>query len=1352
MIMCTDSEGWSLVIVGIAKLLTYGYMLCLHRFEHVHNRTSSTSCLLFWLLNLIVALIKLRTAVELSPKTVSWFIGEAVGSLLVFILELIPKGKLEYQALDQDDHESPEQSANIFSSVLFIWLDPMMKLGHSKALEIEDLWSLSESMTAAYNSAIFQRNIKTELANEHPWLFKTLVVSFGREFMLAGVFELVAVTSTMAKPLLLEMMMQFSRSYESESEIKPQPYTYGFVYAFGIFGVSAVSSICMQHYFYEILKMGVRVRAAITAAVYEKALKLSSKARQTSTVGEITNYMSVDADRIANFFLDAHWLWGTPLQIVLVVFFLYNTLGLAVLGGIAVMVVMVPINWFVASRAAVFQEEQMNNKDSRTKLMDEILAGMKIIKLYAWEIPFKKKVLSVREKELYTLKKMAYLESAISFTWTCTPFLFALSTIATYSLTSSEPLTSTKLFVSLSLFSLLEFPLSVLPHVIAAVVESFVSMRRLTKFFQLQERNQDSVTFELADETKDSVSIINGSFNWTEDDTMALQNINLSLSQGQLIAVIGRVGAGKSTLLSAILGHTYKKEGEVIVRGTIAYVPQSAWMINATLKENILFGEEFDEEFYHATIQACGLVPDLQSLAAGDMTEIGEFGINLSGGQKQRIAIARAVYSRADIYLFDDALSAVDAHVGKHIFDHVLGKNGLLKDKARLFVTHGIHYLRHTDQVMMLHEGKVVESGSFKQLKQQKGAMFQLVHEFGKEHMDTHEVKQGETAWVGVKLEKMESTGSLITIEEREKGSVKFSVYQTYLKSCRLIPSALFLLAVILYEGFAVCQNLLLAAWSQENDSKSDTTFTTMQWLIFYAILGISSSLFGALQAIFGWVICGIRASKVLHEGLLDTMMKLPQSFFDTTPLGRIINRFSKDMYTIDEPLPFVIMDYFRTLLHVIAVLFINTIGNPLYILLILPLSFLYRQYQHYYLNTSRELKRIESTTKSPIYSHFQESLNGVATIDAYNHQERFKLMNQTKVDVNQKSMYIIYAANRWLGIRLELIGALVVLLSGVLGVYGVAITHSVTSSVLGLMLVYSISVTQSLNWMVRNSCEVENNIVAVERIKEYTDMPSEAPHEIPETDPGQDWPCEGRITFKNYSTKYRPELECVVNNLDFEIRPKEKIGIVGRTGAGKSSLTLALFRIIEPVTGTIMIDSVDISLVGLHTLRSRISIIPQDPVLFCGSVRYNLDPFDEHSDFEVWDALEKAHLKVLVSSFENGLMYEVSQGGANFSVGQRQLICLARAVIRKAKILVLDEATAAIDVETDAIIQETIRSEMKDCTILTIAHRINTIMDSDRILVLDKGRISEFDTPANLLANKQSMFHSLAKQSGLHK
>nr|XP_027217424.1 multidrug resistance-associated protein 1-like [Penaeus vannamei] len=1154
---------------------------------------------------------------------------------------------------------------------------------------------------------------------------------------------------------------------------------------------------------------GLRIRTGVISAVYRKALRISSSARKESTVGEIVNLMSVDAQRFMDLTSYINMLWSAPLQIALALYFLWDLLGPSVLAGLAVMIVLIPVNGFIANKTKQFQISQMKNKDQRVKLMNEILNGIKVLKLYAWEPSFEEQVLGVRNLEIKVLKKSAYLNAGTSFIWTCTPFLVSLATFATYVQISPENILDAKTaFVSISLFNLLRFPISMLPMIITSLVQANVSLTRLNKFLNADELDPDAVTKDK--NIKKPITIENGTFAWGHDDEdgkPVLHNLDIEIEEGSLVAVVGSVGAGKSSLCSAILGEMEKQSGRVNVNGNIAYVAQQAWIQNATLEDNILFNNKKNEDRYFSCIRACALQSDLDMLPGGDQTEIGEKGINLSGGQKQRVSLARAVYSDADIYLLDDPLSAVDSHVGKHIFENVIGPEGILKGKTRILVTHGLTYLPKVEKIVVLKNGTITEQGSYKELIEKKGEFqefllqylaeenedeedleeledikMQLESTLGKERLQrqiSRTKRESESESIGhdgigehrgsirhrsKKISESEKTKpaiappqqveakagqKLIEKEKAETGKVQLSVYGYYIRAIGIMSTCMTVVFYILSQACTVGSNVWLTAWSSESALQNETgqdPAVRDKYLGVYGALGIGQAIFICLGSV---LIAGatVAASKLMHKRLLDNVMHSPMMFFDMTPIGRIVNRFSKDLDTIDVLLPSNLRAWVSCLIAVIATFVAIIYATPVFVVVMLPTMIIYYFVQVLYVSTSRQLKRIESVSRSPIYSHFQETIQGASTIRAFGRSHQFMLESEKKVDTNQVSSFPSVMANRWLAIRLEFIGNILTFFAALFAVLG---RDTISGGLVGLSVSYALSVTQTLNWLVRMTSDVETNIVAVERIKEYTETTQEAEWEIPEKKPPEYWPEHGVVEFNKYSTRYREGLDLVVKDIDCKISGGEKIGIVGRTGAGKSSLTLALFRIIEAASGNITIDKIDISKIGLHDVRRRLTIIPQDPVLFSGTLRMNLDPFNLYDDEKVWSALEHSHLKDFVSGLNAGLQHEVSEGGENLSVGQRQLVCLARALLRKTRVLVLDEATAAVDLETDDLIQQTIRREFADCTVITIAHRLNTIMDSSRVLVLDKGEIREFESPENLLKDKKSIFYSMAKDAGL--
>ncbi|XP_037822339.1 multidrug resistance-associated protein 1 isoform X12 [Lucilia sericata] len=1435
----------------VIKFATFILILIFIPLNRKYGIQTSGCQFLFWFFLTILSIARCRTevrgeklradAIEADPNAdFSWEEYQYVSFMIYFafccgmlVLNCFADAKPRLTKYERSDNEIPEVSASFLSRITYQWFDGMAWRGYRNPLEEKDLWDLNPQDSCKEVMPIFayywnknvRKYFKTEpnqpkvqfskdkVTFENPHGPKTgkkkgtvsimppIVRSFGGVFLFGSMMKLFTDILTFAQPQVLRLIIGFVEDSAEEDGATKQAEWKGIFYAVLLFVLAATQTIILGQYFHRMFTVGLRIRTALINAIYRKALVISNATRKESTVGEIVNLMAVDAQRFMDLTTYLNMLWSAPLQIGLALFFLWQLLGPSVLAGLAVMIILIPVNGVIANRIKTYQIRQMKYKDERVKLMNEVLSGIKVLKLYAWEPSFEKQVLEIREKEIATLKSTAYLNASTSFLWSCAPFLVSLVTFATYVLIDeNNVLDATKTFVSLSLFNILRFPLTMLPMLISNMVQTQVSVQRINKFMNSEELDPNNVQHD--PKKPNPLSIVNGSFSWGDDD-VTLKNINIEVKKNTLCAIVGTVGSGKSSVIQAFLGEMEKISGSVNTVGSIAYVPQQAWIQNATLRENILFGKEYDRKRYNRVIDACALRADIDMLSAGDKTEIGEKGINLSGGQKQRISLARAVYSDADLYFLDDPLSAVDSHVGKHIFEEVVGPKGLLAKKTRILVTHGITFLPQTDNIYVMKMGEISEYGTYQELLNKKGDfsdfLLQHIQEGNEEVEDLDVIKQqlegtlqsdelkgkfekviklarteslsdsvsvrsfesgrsslrrrridrqdSQTSMISAtsktKLQ-IEEEGKLIETEKSRTGGVEFAVYKHYIKSVGIFLSMATLILNFVFQAFQIGSNLWLTKWSNDKLVSNDTGLRDM-YLGVYGAFGFGQGLcnFGASLCL--WM-ATLHASLEIFTKLYSHLMHCSSEFFDITPKGRILDRCSNDINTIDLVIPMTIRMFISTAFQVLATIVVISMTTPIFMAVIIPIAFLYYFAQRFYVATSRQLMRLESVSRSPIYSHFGETVTGVSTIRAYSVQDRFIDESDTKVDKNQVCKYPSLIANRWLAIRLEMVGNLIILFASLFAVLG----GQKNAGLVGLSVSYALQVTQTLNWLVRMSSDIETNIVAVERIKEYGETKQEAPWELENSKVPKNWPLEGEVVFENFKVRYREGLDLVLRGISFKIAGGEKVGIVGRTGAGKSSLTLSLFRIIEAAGGRILIDGIDIATMGLHMLRSRLTIIPQDPVLFSGSLRINLDPFEVKSDAEIWKALELSHLKAFVKSLPAGLNHEISEGGDNLSVGQRQLVCLARALLRKTKVLVLDEATAAVDLETDDLIQKTIRSEFKECTVLTIAHRLNTILDSDKVIVLDKGEISEFDSPENLLNNSQSAFYSMAKDANL--
>lgn len=1280
--------------------------------------------------------------------------------------------------LTDDRPDAPEIRASFFSSITFWWYNGFLLAGYRRKIEFHHLWkTLARDRSSEIVPVL--KSAWTKLGKKPSSRKKTYQLSNGRtqpknnvtlvllkifwvNLLFAASLKLMQDSLQFLTPMVLKKLLQFMSS--------DGPEWHGTLYALLLLIIPTIQSLILANYFYHMQVLGIQVKTMLIGFIYRKALLLSGSSRMQSTSGEIVNLMAVDSQRFQELLMYGNLWWSAPYQIFLSILLLYRELGWSVFAGVACMALVLPANAFIASCIKRFQIKLMKTKDERVKQVNEILGGIKVIKLYAWENSFISSLFGFRSKELQCLKQILNLDSVQTFLWQCSPFVVACVTFAVYVYSDpSNVLDAEKAFVSISLFNLLKFPLTMLPMLVTNIILTIVSARRLNKFLN----NDEIVRYVTRNDELEAVAIEGGTLSWSQDaeveggenpDKKAiLRDINLHIKPNSFVAIIGQVASGKSSLLAAILGEMHRIAGRFNVRKglDIAYVPQQAWIQNMTVRDNILFGSRFNEERYNQVLSVCSLESDLEIIPGGDQAEIGEKGINLSGGQKQRVSLARACYSNSDLFLLDDPLSALDSHVAKHVFDKVLNSTtGLLRNKTRILATNCLFVLPYVDQIIVLDNGRIIESGTYKDLmKIDGGYLFECMRQYSgtpnsqpndamatEEHKSFEQVLSAEEKLMKSVIPKSD-VGRLIDIEKTETGSVNYKVYLSYFKAVSIRWLVFVIVSLVVASALNVSTNFWLSIWSSDSkdpDKRGDSNLKLVR-LIVYTVLGGSQCLtvlIGSLALSFG----AVRASRRLHANLLERVMHSPMTFFDTTPIGRIVNRFAKDIDVVDSMIPGTFRSWMNCLLQVASTIFIICYSFPTFLIIVIPLGIIYYLIQKIFIVTTRQLKRLESITRSPIYSHFNETLSGTSTIRAYDCVDRFVSYSDSLIDRNQACVYPTIMANRWLGIRLEFFGNLITACAGLFSVY---YRETVGAGVAGLCISYSLSITQTLSWLVRMNSDLETNIVSVERIMEYTKH-SQEDEWIKEKRPKGDWPDKGSISIQDYSTRYREETDLVLRDMSIDIKPREKIGIVGRTGSGKSSLSLSLFRILEPTSGKIFIDGLDITEYGLHDIRSKLTIIPQDPVLFSGTLRFNLDPLKLHSDMEIWRAIELANLKQSINTTEVGLDYKVQEFGENFSVGQKQLICLARAILRKSRILILDEATASVDLETDSIVQKTIREIFNDCTIITIAHRLHTILDSDRILVLDKGRVKELDSPANLISDSNSAFSSLMRDAGI--
>ncbi|CAN6165024.1 unnamed protein product [Urochloa humidicola] len=1247
---------------------------------------------------------------------------------------------------DSDSHVTPFAKAGFFSVMTFWWLNPLMKMGYLKPLEEEDMPLLGSSDRAYSQYFMFLEKLnKKKQLQPHgtPSVFWTIISCHRSGIIVSGLFALLKVLSLSSGPLLLRAFINVSLG---KGSFKYE----GFVLAVTMFVCKCCESLSQRQWYFRTRRLGLQVRSFLSAAIYKKQQKLSNAAKMKHSSGEIMNYVTVDAYRIGEFPYWFHQTWSTSVQLCIALAILYNAVGLAMIASLTVIIITVLCNAPLAKLQHKFQSKLMEAQDVRLKAMTESLIHMKVLKLYAWEAHFKRVIEGLREVEYKWLSAFQLRRAYNSFLFWSSPVMVSAATfLACYLL--KIPLDASNVFTFVATLRLVQDPIRQIPDVIGVVIQAKVAFARITKFLDAPELN-GQVRKKYYVGTEFPIVINSCSFSWDENPSKpTLKNINLVVKAGQKVAICGEVGSGKSTLLAAVLGEVPKTEGTIQVCGKIAYVSQNAWIQTGTVQDNILFGSSMDKQRYQETLERCSLVKDLEMLPYGDRTQIGERGVNLSGGQKQRVQLARALYQNADIYLLDDPFSAVDAHTATSLFNEYV--MGALSDKTVLLVTHQVDFLPVFDSILLMSDGEIIRSAPYQDLL----AYCQEFQNLVNAHKDTiggsdlNNVHPNRAEEISIK-EVNDTHGSrykealkpspadqLIKTEEREIGDTGLKPYILYLcQSKGYIYASLCVISHLVFIAGQISQNSWMAANVQS------TEVSTLKLISVYIAIGVGTMFF-LLSRSLAMVSLGVQTSRSLFSQLLNSLFRAPMSFFDSTPLGRVLSRVSSDLSIVDLDVPFAFMFSISASLNAYSNLGVLAVVTWQVLFISVPMIILAIRLQRYYLASAKELMRINGTTKSALANHLGESVAGAITIRAFEEEDRFFEKNLELVDKNAGPYFYNFAATEWLIQRLETMSAAVLSFSAF--VMALLPQGTFSPGFVGMALSYGLSLNMSFVFSIQNQCQLANQIISVERVNQYMDIPSEAAETIEENRPSPDWPQAGRVEVRDLKIRYRQDAPLVLHGITCTFEGGDKIGIVGRTGSGKTTLIGALFRLVEPAGGKIIIDSVDIATIGLHDLRSRLGIIPQDPTLFHGTIRYNLDPLGQFSDQRIWEVLDKCQLREAVQEKEQGLDALVVEDGSNWSMGQRQLFCLGRALLRRCRILVLDEATASIDNATDAILQKTIRTEFKDCTVITVAHRIPTVMDCSMVLAMSDGKVVEYDKPMKLMETEGSLFRELVKE-----
>ena len=1018
-------------------------------------------------------------------------------------------------------------------------------------------------------------------------------------------------------------------------------------------------------------------------------------------------------------------------------------------------VIMLGIQSYASVVSRRIRIRNMRVVDSRVKLTNEVLTGIRVIKYYCWEKPFKEKIRGVRAKELRLVTKMSWIMAGgFDCVTALMPCIVPLVCFSLYPSVLNKPLSSSVAFYLLSLFKMLQTPFTMFPVVMSNAVQFRVSMGRIERFLNLEECDESIVErnvpagrqvlyrdiegrekrVEDYDAETDAVLIRDGYFAWGDHEN-CLKNITTRIKKGSLVAVVGRVGSGKTSFVSTLVGEMTRNAGVVMVNGSMSLSAQQAWLVNETVKNNILFGKPYEEKKYKDVLHVCCLEDDLKILQGGSECEIGERGINLSGGQKARISLARCCYSDSDIVIMDDPIAAVDSHVGKALFNKCIYR--YMKGRTRILVTNATQYLHKCDYIIVLDNQTIAFQGTFDELKAHNIDLLVLSEDDDASSSQSPFPSELESSeCIAEEAEEEAEESHLVTEEMKTTGNISWSVYKYYLQNVGICIINLFLFFTLLGALLNVVSQFWLSRWSDDDfcitnpDDLIGCKNRTSFYILWYGLISLGTVIAFAVKS-FLLIPGRIHAASVIHDQLTDVVLDAPISFHDVTPVGRILNRFNRDIELMDNQLPrayTTLMNHISNLVIDVLNCTIATFG--LMIVPVLLVGAVFGYLQDYFRRTNTDIQRIRSLTRSPIFSDFQGVLIGSSSIRAFGKQQQFIHGIEAKLDQNNTAIMMFQWASNWLSVRSDVLAALISLLVAVLSH---ALRSFITPGQLGIALSACTGLSSCMKQMVRVYARLEAHMNSVERIKEYVDTIQPEPPRLTALRPPSNWPSEGRIEMRNAQLRYR-EGPLILKGVDLVVNPHEKVGIVGRTGAGKSTLMIALFRITELCGGSIEIDGIDLSKLGLEDVRRALCIIPQDPVLFSASIRFNLDPFNEFSDEEIWSVIEQVELKGVIDNMPRKLEDDVYEGGNNFSVGERQLICIARALLKKPKILIMDEATASLDNETDAFLQQMIRKQFSTCTTLTIAHRLNTIMDADRVCVMDAGVVAEYDTPYNLL------------------
>ncbi|ORX41111.1 hypothetical protein BD324DRAFT_613230 [Kockovaella imperatae] len=1416
------------------------------------------------------------------------------------------------EALTQVPYVSPDDEVRLFSWLTFIWLNPFIAFGSRKEMDENDLPVISMTMQSA---VIFDRFKQTQARS----LLFQLLKAHRLDLFFDAFFTLTGVVFNYAGPFFLKRILEGLTIATPEALSAAYVFAALALVASCAKGVTDLLHLYYSRRASVRIKAGLtttiydkalrRKDASGVVAPKPGDEKKDGGGQNNSNAdaGKVVNLMAADTNRIANIIAGMYFLYGSPFEIIVAATFLYQILGWSAFAGIVVLCIVAPLNSLISKQSVQITQDLLKKRDKRVGIVTELINAIQFIKFFAWVENWKARVAEARRQEMKTYIRSMINNLWFALLWNLAPMLVTLLSFFCFIVIEKKELTVSVAFTSISLFTMLRLPLNVIPTYIVFMLQAHVSVKRIQEFLEEDEVPEwvsslkRSPYARSTDATK--IGFVNATLKWNsgtqkqeaaskdkskkkgqsplpsqeestangDNEVFHLSNLNVNFPIGKLTCITGPTGSGKTAILVALLGEmeliegssslpkdTMRVDPKTGLRNSVSYAAQTPWLQQQSIKDNILFGEKFDEDRYEATVEACALNPDFDMLEDGDMTEIGAKGVSLSGGQKARVALARAIYSYTQHVLLDDPLAAVDSHTAKHLTDKCL--NGpLLKGRTVIIVSHHVELLLPcAGYLVRILDGRIDAQGTPDEIRAAgnldgliKIEEAEIVKKEGivvnEEVADEVQVVDGEKSVQEVKKKRKEGPGKkLIKDEERAVGNVKWETYKLYIISATYITWVVSFVVLIMGQFTSVGERFWLKLWGEAYNTQLQSMMAFVRpgffgihdqshqhvmsdhshhilhhspmsngtmgvldvkpsgswrsrlpsatahpefYLAGYTIIILSDALLGVVQnAVSSWG--QYRAAVRLHDRLLDSVVRGTIRFFNVTPVGRIINRFSRDIESVDSSVNWILKAIINYIVNLIAAIIIVAIIVPWFLVPAVIISYIYWRYSVIYLRVGRSLRRLESTLRSPIFSGFAELLDGVVSVRAFSVEPRFMKQLCERVDMTSAAHYQVWMMNRWLLLRFDILGAFSVFLTTILTLSG-----TVAAGSAGMAILSAQGFVSACYWTSRFWGQLEMDFNSVERVQEYLEIPKEPPATIANRKPPAYWPStesgDHFLEVEDLEIKYDPELPTVFKG-SFSIKAGEKIGLIGRTGSGKSTLAMSLLRFSEPYSGKIVLDGIDITSIGVDDLRSRITYIPQDAVLFSGTVKENLDPFNEHSEDELMETLARVGLGqnaspptsripsrvpssnrlaaiaaehaqemegsgTLTPSSAAGkhiitLSSEVSSGGTNFSQGQRQLVAMARALLRRSNLIIMDEATASVDFATDESLQRTIRTEFKNSTLLTIAHRLSSVIDYDRLLVLSDGKVAEFDTPINLLRKEESLFKSLCENSGKYK